>query len=234
MWSFDTDGIVRLEGALSRADAEAMADAVWRFVERKTEHRRDDRSTWIDGQPLLSFKTLRKHSAFNALMKSTAVRASLDDVFGADAWPEPKPGGQILMTFPNATEWSLPSSGWHMDTGFGRPSWPTYGVKLFALLTDIEPGGGATLALAGTHQLVHEYTQTLEPSQLAGNMDAMAKFLRTVGILEELKAGSCDRVVEMCGQAGDVFLTHVHTLHCVAPNAAATPRMMLGKYVAAA
>lgn len=235
MWSFETDGILQLKGALSRDEATAMADAVWHFVERKTDSRRHEPSTWNgwNGQPALSFKTLRKHSAFAALMKSTAVRAALDGVFGVDGWSEPKPGGQILMTLPNAMQWSLPTAMWHMDTGFARPRWPTYCVKLFALMTDIEPGGGATLALAGTHQLVHDYTETLPPSEFAANQEAMTKFLRTTGILNEIKAGHCDRVVEMCGNAGDVFITHVHAFHCAAPNARAVPRMMLGKYVAA-
>ncbi len=236
MCSFETDGLVHLPGALEREQAAQMADAVWQFLERKTDNRRRQPDTWSgwDGQPALSFKTLRKHSAFNALMQSSAVCAALDGVFGAGGWEKPKPGAQILMTFPNAAEWSLPTAGWHMDTGFARPSWPTYGVKLFVLIGDIEPGGGATLALRGTHQLVEDYTATLPPAERAGDMQAMTKFLRTTGILGELSAGACGRVVEMCGNAGDVYVTHVHTFHCKAPNSAATPRMMLGKYVGAA
>ena len=37
------------------------------------------------------------------------------------------------------------------------------------------------------------------------------------------------RIVEMCGEPGDVFIAHLHLFHCAAPNTRATPRLMLGK-----
>jgi hypothetical protein len=34
-------------------------------------------------------------------------------------------------------------------------------------------------------------------------------------------------IVEMTGQPGDAYVTDIHTVHCVAPNAQDQPRMML-------
>ena len=38
-------------------------------------------------------------------------------------------------------------------------------------------------------------------------------------------------IVEMLGEPGDVWITHLHTFHCAAPNARDTPRMMIAQPV---
>lgn len=40
-------------------------------------------------------------------------------------------------------------------------------------------------------------------------------------------------IIEMAGEPGDVFVTHLQVFHCAAPNATDTPRLMLGKAVMA-
>ena len=242
MWSadlqreFEQNGIVRLAGALPRADADRMTQAIWNFLERKTGARSEDPATWTaswNGQPAVSFKTLKRHGAFSAVMNDN-VRAALDGVFGVDGWKQPGKGGQILVTYPNSREWAMPTEVWHMDAGFGRPTWPTYAIKLFALLADHEPGGGATLAIAGSHLLVDQYTPTLRETQHGGGKERWNRFMRETGLIEEVQRGDATRVVEMTGEAGDVYLTHLHTFHCASPNASTRPRMMLGKAVMAA
>jgi hypothetical protein len=233
---FEENGIVRLPGALPREHADRMADAVWRFLERKTGAQRDDPTTWAtswNGQPAVSFKSLKRHGVFTTLMNDS-VNGALDGVFGADGWKKPNPGGQILVTYPNAPEWSLPLSLWHMDGGFGQATWPTFGVKLFALLADHEPGGGATLAIAGSHRLVEQYTPALRETQHGGGKERWNRFMRETGLRDEIDRGDMTRVVEMTGNAGDVYVMHLHTFHCIAPNASTRPRMMLGKAVLAA
>jgi hypothetical protein len=121
-----------------------------------------------------------------------------------------------------------------MDAGFAKPSWPTHAIKLFALMADHEPGGGATLALAGSHLLVDDYTNTLRETQHGAGKERWGRFLRETGLMGEIERGDMTRVVEMTGRAGDVYMTHIHTFHCASPNARRQPRLMLGKAVMAA
>jgi hypothetical protein len=44
-----------------------------------------------------------------------------------------------------------------MDCGFEEPTWPVSGVKLFAFFDDVDPEGGGTLLLSGSHRLVERY-----------------------------------------------------------------------------
>jgi hypothetical protein len=247
---FEATGIVRLRNAFSRDQASAMANAVWRFVERKTENRRDDPSTWRGERPQVSFRTMRRNPVFGPVMENEGVQRALDGVFGADGWAQPKPGVQVLMTFPRPGPWRLPHELWHMDYGFERPSWPTFAVKAFACIADHEPGGGATLALAGSRRLVDRYTPTLRPEQLGGGKERWGRMLRQDAWLNALRTpgdeperttrmmaethdadGIPCRVVEMTGEAGDVYLTHLHVFHSVSPNVNPQPRMMLAKAV---
>jgi hypothetical protein len=237
---FERDGIVKLENAFTRAEAARMEDAIWRFVERKTGSARSDPTTWEGwrGQPVISFKALKRNTAFAPVYDNRAAVAALDGVFGPNGWREPKPGGQILMTFPNADEWRFPDALWHMDCGFERPTFPTFAVKLFGCIRDMEPGGGATLAIAGSHRLVERYTPGLRPSQFGGGKERWGRFLRhydLVGTIRDRETHDIDgvpvRLVEMTGAAGDVYLMHLHVFHCTAPNALNVPRMMLGKAV---
>lgn len=228
---FQDLGILRIPGAFTRAQADAMCDAVWRYIEARSDSRRSDPTTW---GPRPSFKGVKKRAVFTPAFDNPPVRDALDGIFGGGGWVEPNPGGQILMTFPNAESWTLPESLWHMDCGFERPTWPTFAVKLFALMADHEPGGGATLAIAGSHRLVDDYTASLAPAQRGGGKEKWTKFMRETGLMAEIKRGCTDRVVEMTGNAGDVYITHLHVFHCVAPNAADRPRLMLGKSILAA
>jgi ectoine hydroxylase-related dioxygenase (phytanoyl-CoA dioxygenase family) len=249
--AFEETGILHLRAAFTRDQAAKMADSVWRFVERKTDTRRDDTTTW-NGRPQVSFKSLKRNSVFAPAYDNVAVHDALDGVFAKTGWAAPNPGGQILMTFPAPEPWTLPHELWHMDCGFERPTWPTFAVKLFACMADIEPEGGATLAIAGSHRLVDRYTPTLEPTQRGGGKDKWNRFMRQDPWLAALRTpgdepdrtqrmlgethdadGIPVRVVEMTGEAGDVYLTHLHVFHCAAPNANSQPRMMLGKAIMA-
>ena len=242
-----------VRGAFSREQADAMVDAVWSYVERHTDTRRDDTATW-DGRPPVSFKRLKRNEVFATAYDNPAVNSALDGIFGAEGWQRPKPGAQILMTLPNAEPpWRLPTDLWHMDAGFGyRPTWPTFAVKLFACIADHEPGGGATLAISGSHLLVDQYTATLRPTQHGGGKEKWTRFMRSYPCLDSIRSpgdepartdslmndthdagGVPVHVVEMAGQAGDVFITHLHVFHCVAPNVRAQPRMMVAKPIAA-
>ena len=242
---FGRAGVVALRGAFTRDEADAMKAAIWRRVESVTTARRDDPSTWCD-VALPSFKPLKRRGVFAPAIHNAALAGALDGIFGPGAWTPSRSGVQVLMTFPNASSWTLPHHLWHMDAGFGRVT-PTTMVKVFCCVDHVRSGGGGTLALAGSHRLVDRDIREGTDGPRAGNTVAWRRFLsrdawtrtlinpgaepaRTTRLLGE--RGDIDGievgVVEMTGEPGDVFVTDIHTFHCVAPNALDQPRMMLG------
>jgi Phytanoyl-CoA dioxygenase (PhyH) len=247
---FEQTGILRLPSAFPRAAADAMLDAVWRYLERRSGLRRDDATTWEP--PPISFKNLKRNRAFGPLVDNPSVHSALDGIFGAGRWSPSKKGPQVLTTVPTAPPWILPHHLWHMDSNFERPTWPTFAVKLFGCIAPLQPGGGATLAISGSHRLVERYAPTLEADQMGGNQIAWGRFMKQDPWLSELRrpgpepertrrlvesrhdANGVDvGIVEMHGEPGDVFITHLHVFHCASPNVASTPRMALATFVAA-
>ena len=243
--TFRSTGVVTVRQAFSPDAAGAMRDAIWRRVEAHTTARRNVPSSWTTVR-LPSFKPLKQRSVFRAVAHSATLAAWLDAIFGPRGWQPSGSGVQILFTFPNTPVWTLPHHFWHMDCGF-EAAFPTTMVKVFACLDTVAAGGGGTLALAGSHRLVDRYSAGLPHDQRAGNTASMRRFLNTdVWTRELIRPGAepdrsrrlmADRhdatgieveIVEMTGEPGDVYITDIHTLHCVAPNAHDRPRTMLG------
>ena len=219
-----------------------MVDVIARFTERKTGVRLADRATWPDGWLQISFKSLKRNPVFEPLLDNDAVLGALDAIFGAGGWKRPNPGAQVLLSFPDASEWVLPHDMWHSDWYLTRPTRPTPGVKLFACIGEMQPRGGATLALSGSHRLVSDFAATLTSADEGhGGKPIWRRFFKHYPALGDViktgAAGDVDgvpvEVVEMCGSPGDVFITHLHVFHSPAPNANDVPRLMLGKAVMA-
>ena len=242
---FGRAGVVALRGAFTRDEADAMKAAIWRRVESQTTARRDDPSTWCD-VALPSFKPLKRRGVFAPAIHNAELAGALDGIFGRGAWAPSGSGVQVLMTFPNATSWTLPHHLWHTDAGFGRVT-PTTMVKVFCCVDDVRQGRGGTLALAGSHRLVDRDAREGSEGPRPGNSAAWRRFLSRDGWTRDLINPGAEParsrrllgepaeidgievgVVEMTGAPGDVFVTDIHTFHCVAPNALDRPRMMLG------
>jgi hypothetical protein len=246
--TFAERGVVRVPGAFTRTQAAAMSDAIWRHVARATPCRRHDPSTW-DARPI-SFKKLKSSSALLPLLDGPPIRRVLDALFGPDQWTAPKVGPQILMTLPNASQWRLPHRLWHTDAGFESTTFPVFGVKLFGCVEAVRPGGGGTLTIAGSHRAVERYRRTLPHDHRAAMSSLWSGFMRhdpwlaalanprrPESVDNELLGGPHDaggiplEVVELTGDPGDVWVTHLHTFHCVAPNAHPAPRVMVAAAV---
>jgi Phytanoyl-CoA dioxygenase (PhyH) len=243
--TFGERGVVRVRDAFSRDAANAMLDTIWQRVEAHTPARRQQPDTWHQVR-LPSFKPIKQRPAFRPLIDSPALATALDVVFGLYAWEPSGSGVQVLVTFPNTDTWTLPHYLWHMDAGFG-PAVPTEMVKVFCCVDTVAVGGGGTLALAGSHRLVDRYSNSLPVERRAGNSVSWRRFLNTDPWTRELvragdepartnrlmggrhDADGIDlEIIEMTGEPGDVYITDIHTFHCVAPNASDRPRIMLG------
>ena len=240
-----TSGVVFVRDVFSSDAAAAMRDAVWRRIEGYTTACRDHPETWTSVR-LPSFQPIKQRSVFRAFIASAALRSSLDAIFGPGSWHQSGRGVQVLFTFPNTDRWTLPHELWHIDSSFG-PVAPTTTVKVFCCVDNVDVGGGGTLALAGSHRFADRYSVGLRVEQRAGNTAAWRRCLNTDSWTRELiRAGrepertermmtaSHDGdgielgIVEMTGEPGDVYITDIHTFHCVAPNASGRPRIMLG------
>ncbi|MEZ4730604.1 MAG: phytanoyl-CoA dioxygenase family protein [Caldilineaceae bacterium] len=141
----------------------------------------------------------------------------------------------LLCTFPNASTWWLPHQNWHVD--FPRPAKSGLpGVQIFAILDDVEPEGGGTLAVTGSHRLFNDAGRISssdlrkrlkrEPyfaELMADKPSDRLRLMREPGYVGHVEV----RVVEMSGAAGDVYFMDLRMLHNIAPNARTKPRLML-------
>ena len=61
---------------------------------------------------------------------------------------------QTLVTLPNAQAWEVPARGWHLDLPRLSEA-VTPGVQVFTFLDSVQPEGGGTLVVAGSHELLN-------------------------------------------------------------------------------
>jgi hypothetical protein len=240
---FERDGIVKVPGAFGADDAARMRDVLWAELTKRHGMDPDDRSNWTTLRPT-GLKTTKKHPVADAIL-GPPLRSVLDHLLGSGGWVEPPHQGQVLVTMPMAEAWSVPNRQWHTDVGFDLPADELVGVKIWALLTDVDPGGGGTPQVAGSHRVIARHlTKTSEGefttvrdqvlrshpwflSLTSAETDDRSEQLMTEADLDGLPV----RVVELTGSAGDVYLTHPWILHSIAPNANDTPRMMRSRFI---
>jgi hypothetical protein len=247
--TLEATGVVRIDGAFSRDRAAAMRRTVWSFVGQRDGAKADDPTTWpAGGQWVGGMKKIKRRPVFD-ILDNQPVRHALDAIFGAGEWTRPtNPGGQILFTYPGPGPWVLPD-GWHMDCGFESPTWPVFAVKAFAFFDNVDPCGGGTMVLPGSHRVVERYRETIPPGT-GGGMVNWKRFLRHDPWLASLLDGAsmADHgrslvgtshevdgvpvaVHELTGEPGDVVITHLHVFHSASPNTSSRPRQMIGKGV---
>lgn len=240
---FDRFGIVRLPGAIPRADADAMCDSVWDVLGRRHQILRDDPDTW-KRQRVMGTNPIPKSMTF-AQIGSPAVCAAMDDLLGRGNWQQPERWGSLLVTFPESRErWDVPHQSWHLDYPAARSMNDLFAVRLFTCLAPLEAGGSATVAVMGSHRLVQHLVAKDERRYQSADVrkalirkhawlkalcsrdekaDRVQRFMNTSVVVEGVEL----RVVEFTGEPGDVFLTHPWILHAPAKNCATTPRIVL-------
>jgi ectoine hydroxylase-related dioxygenase (phytanoyl-CoA dioxygenase family) len=141
---------------------------------------------------------------------------------------------QVLFTLPNSDTWTVPT-GWHVDVprlASGRRP----GVQLFAFLDTVQPRGGGTLVIAGSHRLLNE-GRLIKVRQMRSLLCREAFFRdlysaaphqdRTRLLGQAGKVGDVAlEVMELTGAPGDAYLIDLRLLHSGAPNATDRPRIM--------
>lgn len=239
---FRARGFMRVRGAFSGHEAAAMRAAVWRVLERSNIRERDP-STWSVERPT-HLQDLKGNRIFGVAW-GPRTRAAISAILESASWPEPKSWGGFFITFPGAGEWNVPWSAWHVDARYTSALAPPEGVKLHALMGEVEPRSGATVLVAGSHKLLHRWFEKHPPQPGARGID-YRKSLMSHPYIRDLheEAGADERiarfmeraeehngielqVVENIGAAGDVILVHPLLLHAASLNAGREPRFLL-------
>lgn len=147
---------------------------------------------------------------------------TMNKLAGTDLKPS-QPHAQILLSFPHKEDWSLNSLNWHLDLTPPKID-QIPGIQAFVLIDDVQPHGGATLALAGSHKL-HYFSH-------GGNAYEILRKRTDFFVNPEkyLKPQAVEntpiQIIEMSGRAGDVFLMDLRVLHSPSINATRNIRMM--------
>lgn len=236
---FDRRGVLRLEGLLPAERVRPALEHVQQRLERL--------GLWRDGawrladvpRPVWPKRGLKaseaignKHPAVEALLEEPALVAAVDALLGGrpyDRTMHKRP--QVLFTLPNAGPWTIPD-GWHAD-GPRLASGESPGVQLFCCLDTVEPRGGGTVIVAGSHRLfdfgrhIHgkEFTRLVREQPFLRRLIAIDVTDQTD--LPTGMAGDVElEVMELTGAPGDAYLLDLRTLHSGAPNASERPRIM--------
>jgi hypothetical protein len=237
---FERDGFVRVPGAVAPGDLAPMRAAVeglvarLRLVEqlgaRRPAPEASDALWEIGRRPVF------------APLAAALVRA-VDGVFGAGVWAPvaDQVGGLAAPNLPLPGTWNVPDAAWHVDepTAPGQPR--GWGLLGFAFLDEVAPGGGATVAIAGSHRRLG----LVATSGLVTTDEALAELGREPWFAELLAPGDPAerrrrflgdghvsrgvplRVVELTGAAGDLVLMDPRCLHTVSANVSPRPRLQM-------
>lgn len=139
---------------------------------------------------------------------------------------------QLLFTLPNAARWHVPNNMWHLDMPrLGEAGCP--GVQMFVLIDRVEPTGGGTLAVAGSHHLVNDegVVRSKDVKSRLQQMPYFEQLFEKENTLTRPEAPGEEQgvpldLVEMTGEPGDVYFMDLRVIHTLAPNALDRPRLM--------
>ena len=243
---FSELGILRLPGIVPAEDVECMRGRLWEALEERHGIRGDDESTWSVARPC-HLQKIGRSGAFEALDQPALLEA-VDELLGAGEWRAAAHWGPPLVVFPSpGTAWNVPNQVWHLDSPVSGSDPRPPGLRAFAFLEKVEPRGGATAVVTGSHRRVYALAKEKAPQGLLrskkvrnelaaiepwiealfapGDPDArIARFLNEGTV----SAGIPLRVVEATGEPGDVTLMDLRCLHSLADNVGTRPRLVIG------
>ena len=213
--AFVNDGFIVLRDTITRDVAEPIIAKVWEMIGLP----RDDRSAWT--KPMMHFQEVMKSPDVDRVYTPPIVGA-FDDLMGADRYKLHRHLGWWPVTFPgyHAPPWRPPTGGWHVDGSwfhhhvYSREQ----GLLTIHLYSDIEPGGGGTAIIPGSHRFVARLLAQHEPQGMK-NPGADPSFQRYL-------ADNIPRAVEVTGRVGDVAIMHPFMMHSQSPNTGKAVRIL--------
>lgn len=240
-------GIVRLTG-LDPEVAGSVADRVWSILGRRGLDRGDP-TTWPSGIQS-KLQALRQAEVFAPFL-TPEVDAFADEVLGPSAWAH-MDAPQALVTFPEPGPWVVPHGSWHFDFPARGSISPPDALRLLAFVEPVDPRGGGTLVVEGSHALTIALMNRSDRGDAGSSADVRRK-LRRHPWFDALfsrdgngddAGGGGDRngrrrffepveidgvevkVTELTGGAGEIFAMHPWTLHARSTNTGQRVRSM--------
>jgi hypothetical protein len=251
---FSELGILRLPGIVPAEDVACMRGRLWEALEERHGIRPDDETTWSIARPC-HLQKIGRSGAFEALDQPALLEA-VDELLGSGQWRAPAHWGPPLVVFPSPdAEWNVPHQVWHLDSPVSGSDPRPPGLRAFAFLEKVEPRGGATAIVAGSHRRVYELAREKAPDgllrskpqgllrskQVRNELAATEPWVealfapgdpdaRIARFLDEgtVSAGIPLRVVEATGEPGDVTLMDLRCLHSLTDNVGRRPRLVIG------
>lgn len=145
---------------------------------------------------------------------------AVDQLVGPGRWELTQDMGWWPVTFPG---FDTPDYGddWHIEGGWFRHHvWsPEQAVLNLFCFSRVEPGGGGTLLVEGSHHLAARLLWEAEPDGLSA--DDFDEPLNAI-----LDASGWPGVIETVADEGDVMLAHPLVFHSSNPNHGSRPRVM--------
>lgn len=214
--SFAEHGVLKLPAFHSRARLAAIRSSVLEQVKATFNGR--GASKLFRSLPVFQQITRLSSRVMVQGAQETLLTPELLEVVGEVAGRRPSTIQplQFLLSPPNQGAWTLDGMNWHVDVK-SETTYRLPGVQAFFLIDDVAPQGGATLALARSHQLKRAG---------AASLARLREALKSPADLEGTLVAFGLEVLEMSGQAGDVYLMDMRTLHTPAVNASSRFRMM--------
>ena len=249
--AFHAKGYVPIPGIAGGA-AEAFEAFVWARLEELHGIRRHDRATWDHPAPWVGMKKFKDAELLQSFT-SAELCSAVDELLGPGNWLKPRHWGGFLVNLPKPGEtgpWYIPTGGWHVDYHYTYEPNPLFGLRVFSFLSEVEPKGGGTLLVSGSHRVVADYVKELSSEErglgyakLRERMHASLPWFKSLTRGDERdphripsfmeqggRVGNVEvRVEPLCGQAGDVVLMHPWVVHAGSPIRGVKPRFMLAK-----
>ena len=188
----------------------------------------------------------RSSKSLRPILTEQVLSYARDLVSGDEVEMSP-PITQFLFTAPRSYvmnhdgrwngKWEVPRSIWHLDMPRSRSIGPP-GPEMFTFLNKVEPKGGGTLILAGSHRLLNDVDYLSSKGvkrklkrhayfrELTGKGDGdRSRFLEEIGYIDNVPV----KVVELTGDPGDVYFVDLRLLHSLGANTSDQPRMMIAQ-----
>jgi len=146
--------------------------------------------------------------------------AAVDQLVGPGRWDMTQEMGWWPVSFPGFED---PPYGddWHIEGGWFRHHvWsPEQALLNLFCFSTVEPGGGGTLLVEGSHHLAAHILWEAEP-------DGLEKDDFDEPLCAILDQSGWQGVVEVVAEEGDVVLAHPLLFHASNPNRGSRPRVM--------
>ena len=236
---FQDRGFLRLPKYVAPGRCAEMLDKTWIRL-AKLGFEKETPETWKCAyQAGFRLKTIRRGLKFPELYTDELRVAARQLLDGSIAREDTQ---NLLLTFPDTVtgaDWDQEGffpQAWHTDCP-RVPQLRSPGIIMLTYIDDVDPAGGGTCILAGSHRLMlssskvvrskhlkrhlrrHEFFNTLLSKDHSPSFDARG----LGGIVDDISI----EVVELTGQAGDVILVDGRMLHAISSNKTSNPRFMV-------